>query len=389
MSRFKYIIILFFSISIILSFCSCNNDEPQTTPHIANRTILVYIVATNSLGYGNNDTYDINEMLNASIYNSFNDGRLIIYHASIGKKPTLKEIKQGKIHILKEYDQSVSSIDPQHMQQVITDTKTLAPANDYGLILWSHANGWLQTGDNTISNTLSKKSPLAFGEEYGKNMNITTLANVINDEAFSFIYFDCCNMASIEVVYELRHSTPYIIASATEVPGDGMPYEQNIPLLFNDSLKLQEVCMNTFDFYNCKRDWQRTCTISLIKTEYLEELAQATASIYSIYNTLPEGFTPQKFILDNTCYFFDFEHYIKALVPIHNVLLDSWLNTLNKVVMYKAATPQLWAELDITHHCGLSTYILDDTTKSTVKGYNELQWYNDVAIKLFTNQDIK
>lgn len=386
MNNLKRIILSFILVGVTLAFYSCDKDEPNSTPTPANRTILVYIVATNSLGYANNDLYDINEMLEASKYNDFNNGRLIIYHATIGQKTALKEIKQGKIHTLKEYDQSVSSVDPQRMQQVINDTKKIAPANDYGLILWSHANGWLQTGDNATISIKQTKKPLAFGVEYGKHMNITTLARVINDENFSFIYFDCCNMASIEVAYELRHATPYIIASATEVPSDGMPYEQNIPLLFSDSNKLKDVCINTFDFYNCQSGWQRTCTISLIKTDFLDELAQATASIYSDFNTLPNGFSPQRFILDATCYFFDLEHYVKALIPENHHLLNQWLDILDKVVIYKAATPQLWEELDLTHHCGLSTYILDNNNNATTHGYNQLEWYNDVASKLFTNK---
>lgn len=386
MELFHIITRLNFFVLIASILYSCDkNKEPITTSDIANRTILVYMVATNSLGAGNEDIKDINEMLEASNTNTLNNGRLLVFHASLNSNPTLKEIKNGEIKILKKYDQSILSVEQERMQQVIDDTKQLAPAKEYGLILWSHANGWLQTGINSLKNTPPTKTPLAFGEDCNKNMNITTLANVINDENFSFIYFDCCNMASIEVVYELRHSAPYIIASVTEVPGNGMPYEQNIPLMFSNPIELQKVCINTFDYYNCQKEQMRTCTISLIKTEFLDELAQATASIYSNYNKVPDDFEPQKFILDNTCYFFDFEHYIKALTPPNDNRLSSWLNTLNKTVIYKASTPKLWDMLDLTHHCGLSTFILDDITKSTVKGYNQLQWYNDVASKLFIN----
>ncbi len=382
----KYLIL---SIIISSSLFSCNNDEPSDTEHVCNRTILVYMVATNSLGAKNEDTKDINEMIEASINNTFNNGRLLIFHSSYNGKPALKEIKNGKIQIIKEYDQSLLSVDQERMQQVINDTKALAPAKEYGLILWSHANGWLQTGINSSKNIPQKKEPLAFGEEYNKNMNITTLANVINDENFSFIYFDCCNMASIEVVYEIRHSTPYIIASTTEVPGDGMPYEQNIPLFFSNPIKLQDACINTFNYYNCQEGQMRTCSISLIQTKYLDELAQATISIYCNYNTLPDDFNPQKFVLDNTCYFFDFKQYIKELTPSYDNRLNTWLNVIDKVVIYKAATPKLWDKLDLAHHCGLSTFILDDITKSTTKGYNQLQWYNDVASKLFNNNKNK
>lgn len=371
--------------------CSCRKDEPILTTN-ASRTILVYMVAGNSLGTGNYDTADINEMIAASAADSFNNGRLIIYHAPYGNKPYLMEVKNGQIEILREYNQSLPSVTQERMQQVIDDTKRLAPANDYGLILWSHANGWLQNGiaekfkSNNIKHLKHDSSHLlSFGEDKGKSMNITTLNEVIKDEEFSFIYFDCCYMASIEVIYELRHATPYIIASAPEVPANGMPYEYNLPLLFKEIPDLKGACINTFDYYNCAKGSQRSCAISLLETKHIEELAKATAAIYEQQPTLPEGFTPQKYTLDSNCYYFDFGQYIEALSSSYPTLLNNWHKAFNKVVTYKVATPYMWDKLKIEYHSGLSTYILDSPEYSAIKNYNQLQWWNDVANKLWFN----
>ena len=284
MNHLKYIIKLLIAVIIVTTTVSCDKDEPAQ-PAYSNRTILVYIVANNSLGAENYDETDINEMILASQNNNFNNGRLIIYHAPLGSKPTLKEIVDGKIITLKEYNTSLSSVERKQMQQVINDTKLIAPAKDYGLILWSHANGWLQTGINEgatppIKYDKGNKSTLAFGDDQGKQMNITTLAQILENEKFSFIYFDCCYMATIEVMYELCHTTDYIIASATEIPADGMPYEQNLPLLFSDTALLELACANTFDYYNCKNGLLRSCAISLIDTHHIKELGEITAQIY-------------------------------------------------------------------------------------------------------------
>lgn len=381
-------------ISILLLACiaittySCN-DDPKPAPTPIHRTILVYIVANNSLGYGHYDSSDLAEMVEASRNNSFNGGRLIIYHSTINQPPTLFEISNGKAIKLKEYDSSTLSVEASRMQQVITDTKNIAPANDYGLILWSHANGWLQTGipDDTLSLSGPTKTPLAFGDDQEKQMNITTLAQVVNDENFSFIYFDCCYMSTIEVMYELRNATPYIIASAAEVPADGMPYDYNLPLLFENTPNLVGVCATTFDYYNSKNGSIRSCTMSLIDTEYISELASATADIYRLHPSLPADFTAQKFTLDKNCYYFDFGQYIEALSTDNPQLLEAWQRAIDNVVIYKAATPYMWNQLKLTHHSGLSTFILNSASNCSTKGYDQLQWWNDVASKLWDTEN--
>ena len=274
------------------------------------------------------------------------------------------------------------------MQEVISDTKMHAPADDYGLILWSHANGWLQNGitpnpTKTIQNETHIERPLAFGEDQGKYMNITTLNDVVIDENFSFIYFDCCYMGTIEVAYQLRHATPYIIASAPEIPANGMPYDYNLPLLFADIPMLKDACINTFDYYNIQKGINRSCAISLINTQHIEELAQATVAIYKLQPPLPIEFNPQKYTLDANCYYFDFGQYVEALSTNYPELLTDWTNAINKVIIYKASTPYMWNKLKIEHHSGLSTFIIDDITKATTKGYDQLQWWTDVANKLF------
>lgn len=378
----------FIILTIISLLYSCNDNEEPYIP-ATQRTILIYMVANNSLGIAGLDEIDIQEMINASNNSSFNNGRLIIYHAPHNQSPSLIEISNGSILTHKVYDQSISSVSSKRMQQVFTDVKTIAPAKDYGLVLWSHANGWRETGIETSINTNQKSSTLAFGDDKGKHMNITTLASILNEENFSFIYFDCCFMATIESAYELRNATSHIIASTTEVPGTGMPYEQNLPLLFANPTKLKEACMTTFDYYNSQKGQSRSCAISLIETKYLNELANITTEIYKQQPLLPTNFEPQKYALDSICYYFDFGQYIDALSINYPYLNSLWQSSLNKTIPYKAATPYMWNSLKIKHHSGLSTYILNSYDDRTNNEYNNLQWWNDVAINLWTTNNYK
>lgn len=374
--------------TIILS--SCDNDEPEPTSQ-ANRTILVYMVARNTLGAYQYDQNDLNEMLEAaSSPEGLNGGRLLVFHAPISGAPQLKEITAQGINILKEYDQSISCVESKTMQQIITDAKAFAPANDYGLILWSHANGWLQTGiaDSSYIEPACLRNnnlkPTAFGEDKRQNMNVTTLAQTLKNQQFSFIYFDCCYMACVEVAYEMRHTTPYIIASTTEILGDGMPYNANLKHLFADTPQLVEACQNTFDFYNTRLDESRTCTISLIKTSGMEALASATRNIYATKAFADKSYKPQRFMTEVRCYHFDLADHIHSL-PVEKSLLEKWDNAIADVVIYSNNTPYLWNILKIDSHCGLSTYILDDNQDYSANKYKyfELQWWNDVVSHRF------
>ncbi len=370
-------LILLFIFGIIISSCG-GKDEPNKPKEPTSRTILVYMVANNSLGSYGYDDNDILEMQTAATTSGFNNGRLIIYHASTTGAPALKEITADGIVELKQYDNYTYSTDPERLEEVIQDTYAAAPALDYGLILWSHSDAWVEHANSKSLSESNVFKPLAFGEDRQHYMKISSLANVLNRHNFSFIYFDCCHMASVEVAYELRHATKHIIASAAELPAAGMPYDQNLPALFSSTADLQQACLNTFNYYNEQSGQSRTCTISLIATEHLDELAAATREIFRTGAALPSNYSPQKYFRYGTSYLCDFEHYINALSP-STEMLTQWKNALYKTVLYEDATPAIFGSLVIATHCGLGCYIVKDINDSTTKGYNNNLWWNDVV----------
>ena len=373
-----------------LGFASCSNDEPKQNPIKANRTVLVYMIANNSLGNSSDpnrqyDDKDLEEMLTAVTNKGINNGRLIVYHVPPAKEgaPSLKEVTPSGIVNLKTYNSSTLSTDPEQLEQVISDTYSLAPALDYGLILWSHSSAWVEYPTaRTISSAQNSIKPLAFGEEITTNgashMKITSLAKVLNKYNFSFIYFDSCHMASIEVVYELKDATKYIVASVTELPANGMPYDQNIPLFFKETPQLVQACQNTFNSYDVLTGANKTCAISLIETTHLDELATISREIFCAKKSLPSNFSPQQFVYGSNCYSFDLEQYLSALSP-NDETTQSLKNILNKVVLYKNSTPYIWGTLKMDYHCGLGCHILKKEADSTSRGYNNHLWWQDVV----------
>ena len=380
--------------TLILSICliaflatSCNGkkDEPQVSTR---RTILMYLVATNNLS--SSIASDIREVENTIQSTDMNHCRMLVYITSTNQDPILYEIKKGKRgtenSTLKTYSTDIKSTTVERMQEVIKDAIEVAPADEYGLILGSHASGWASSLSARSSTSL-----LDFGDDNGSTMPIHELAEAIPDNTFKFIYNDACYMAGIEVAYELKNKTEYFIGSTTELPIDGMDYTNNIPCFFADNVDLKKVCNNTFNKYNQLSGDKRTCTISLIDCSQLNKLALITNEIFYLGTGTTEYYNLQKYKRNNPFLFYDFKQYINTFsaknnenISKINTLIESFNKQLDKVVLYKAATPFIFGKdylvINSENYSGLSTYIIGSSTSTGVNEtyYKTLSWYRDV-----------
>lgn len=402
--KIKYIAIVL--LAALTFSCGKNGDTPEPdppappTPSVVKTTVLVYMAASNSLGVQKNDSMDIREMQQAAIAGHLNGGRLIIYHAGYNTPATLSEIKSnGKIERLAEYgDDGLSSVHAARMKQVIADARTAAPSENFGLVLWSHGDGWLQNGidDNTIGSGAVNTDPAAmvskplvygWGMENSKKMKISTLASVLEQsQPIDFVYFDCCYMASVEVAYQMRNATPYIVGSVIELPAEGMPYHKSLQYFYKSAgPDLVGAANATFTHFDEMRGEDRTCAMSVIKTAALENLAEKTHNLLAVSGTTPhDGYNPQRFMTSSTCYFFDMADWCKYnLAADYPEYTDQWQRAFDDVVIFSKSTPYLWNRVSLERCNGLSTLIVYNTNQYNWDGYNTLDWYKNVINPLF------
>lgn len=382
-------------VSLAAAFTSCGSDEPAPMPEVdptVGRTVLVYMAANNNLGSNYYDELDLKEML-AGAADIGSDGRLIVYHSDYRKTPELLEVTVDGLDTLKLYEENVAAVSSARMLEVFDDLTELAPARQYGIVLWSHATGWLQDG---IADEMDAPlSPQSFGSDGGKTMNITTLARTLEaGPDWDFIYFDCCYMGSVEAMYELRNAAPVIVASVTELPSPGMPYDLNIKHFFAPGeADLIGAAKETFESYDALSGLDRTCTMSVISTAGMPALAASVKEIFRHADgTLPANYVPQKFTSTNTwsCNYFDLRDYLRTLCfdesreKFESSLpaFRAFESALADVVLYENATPWLWNQVPLTEHCGLSTYIMRSADDAQHKAYASLSWYADVASHL-------
>ncbi|MBQ8424123.1 MAG: hypothetical protein IJY36_07715 [Coprobacter sp.] len=378
---------------IVVFLCAACCDETiegvSQKPPEANRTVLVYMVASNTLSsYTETNISGITEAVKAG---ALNNGNMLLYIDKYNSLPTLEKLslENGTVSrkVVKEYTDERSA-SKEAMLEVLTDVKQLYPSDGYGLILWSHASGWYPSS-SSYNTTHQVRS---FGDDEGVAMNITDIAEAIPDSMFDFILCDACYMGAVEVAYEWRAKSRYLISSSTAIMGEGFPYSEIVKPMFDMENSLSEnliaVCESYMDYY--KNSTEPFSAISLTDLTEMESVARAMKNIVATPDTVTIA-DIQQFSQEQSSsvsfknLFFDLDHYAS------NVATDprfyrAFSEALSRAVIYAASTDYylsnvrgLWRMYPIETFCGLSAYIPGaDHTEKINNFYPTLSWYKDV-----------
>ncbi len=368
---------------LLLVACSKEpSDKPE--PNLPNRTVLYFLGSDNSL---HTEADEKIEALRLGFPGG--DNHLVIYKDSRDESPELLEIYtaengENQIRTVKTYPVQ-NSATGETFQKVLNDVKTLSAADSYGLILFSHASGWLPKGTLIRPESAILQMGAVPIRTYtiamdgSDELDLHEFAAAIPDHFFDFIAFEACFMAGIEVLYELKDKTDYILSSAAEIvsPGFLPVYPAALPLLYQPQPDLVGFAKSYFDFWNAQTGDYRSATITVVKTSDLPLLAN-WAKQYAT-EQVPEEDLPEIQHFDryrNHRLFFDFVDYYGRKAGVEGKAeLESLLNT---IVVYKAATPSFIPSqlgFQINNHSGITTYIPQDQFSKLNERYSELTWY--------------
>lgn len=377
---------LLFLLGISFLFSACHKSEHvKPDPH---RTVLVYMAGDNNLskdGYTNIQAM-LSGMKNIS-------GRLVIYFDPFDAAPSLMTVRNSRagtlvLDTLAVYPEE-NSASPEVLNRVANEVRHLYPANSYGLILWSHGLSWLpqKYANSWNLNSLRplRNADMPETKYFGMDnhtgtsggsaiMNTEEMVEVL-PEGYYFILFDACFMSSIEVLYELRKKTQYVIASPAEVITDGFPYDKIMSHLWGEEEDLIQICRNFYNYYNSHPNGGnfRSATITLAKTEGIDRLASSVRAILAgkteftslwIYpntsNKLPQVF-------------FDLGDFMSSLASEQQYA--DFKKQLDRVVVYKMATEKLFGkEMPEDKFSGITTYIPLPKWSNLNAYYYNLPW---------------
>lgn len=396
---------LFFGIflSVLLAGCEKNDDPAPPTPLVGSRTVLVYIVADkNGLdeNYNNQNfaTQDVEEMMegmksvDASLYN------LLVYLDN-NTTPVLFRINRGangavNKEIIKEYDEQVST-DTSVMTEVLKRAFNDYPADSYGLVYWSHCDGW-------IPYPLETPNTRWVGQDRGdggdNRMNISGLLSVLDSAPhLDFIMFDACFMMSIEVAYELRKHADYYIGSPTENPGPGAPYDRIVPLMFRQDAAVamtSEYFNAYFELYNggvgmTNANWTGGTSIAALKTAGLENLASVTKQVLQNSTGISElrsgTFDYDKRSSSHVGYY-DMADMMRLLTD--GASYSAWKQAFDGVVGFWNTTPLNYSQFagmfsmeganGVTHYIPSASNSYND--RAARAAYRTTSWYIDTGL---------
>lgn len=304
----------FFIVAVVAT--SCKDDKVDAKrgnkeyDPIADHTLLMYLVADNA---------SISPTLSPSIENNAKDAlkaakdsvksgslNLVIFKDNDKSGATLPQLiwirRNGLMELdtipLKTYKEEVNAASAEVFKDVIQTTFGHFPDSKIkGLTIGCHALGWTPSVNFTvpaanpdngepIANMPSATRAAQFigidcsTGEYGTigYMELWDFSKALKETGLhlDYIIFDACNMANVEVAYELRDEVDYLVAAVTEVMGDGFPYVNVITRLSEcnkkeDLLNCLKHCAQLY--YNKYRRYSNGATISVLDLQQVEALA--------------------------------------------------------------------------------------------------------------------
>lgn len=371
----NFFCVLLLSFAWLFTACESEDEQP---PIPRDRVLLVY------MGGDNNLSWEVTEKTNAlcAAWDNALEGRLLIYKDATDTTPQLLEIvEENGVNVqkvLQTYEEE-NSASKEVFARVIREVQALYPVSSYGLFLFSHASGWLPEGrlNSPRSRAIDSRSILMDTKD---EMELADFADAIPDHTFDFIIFEACLMAGIEVAYELKDKTDYILASSAEIvsPGFSDIYEKSLHYLYEPTANLAGFGKTAFNYINNLTGDARSSTLSLIKTSAVAPLVTYVHEHcdYSLANELNAY---QKFDRYSSRLFFDFGQYYTSLLGTQAEKREL-SRLINDCVVWKAATPTFmmgYGGFPIREHSGLTTYITQERYPVLNDAYVELSWQAD------------
>ena len=399
---------------------SCSNgdspDGPDAPVTPVGQTVLMFFPWSNSLLSDFRRT--VEDMQTVVTQRSMKDERIMVLMATSEREAVLFELKKQNGRCLTDTLRRYSDrpfTSRQWLTSLFSEVMTLAPASRYGMVVGCHGLAWVpvqgqrnarkrlgsqerideednlykeeridKEGDDLMHFEVQGPVTTRFiGGTYPETQIETTdLADAMADAGLhtEYILFDACYMSSVEVAYELKDVTHYLIASPTEVLSYGFPYTtMGKHLLGTPNYKgIVDSFISFYSSYNLPYGTVAVtdCTqldalaaiaqqINAAATEQINVAAAEpkNAASEGKLNTARSGKNVPNGVQIMDGYsptlFYDLGH-LMSLKDAGTVLTAAFAEQLDKAVPYKGHTSQYFtalkdAPVDIKHYSGLNT----------------------------------
>lgn len=382
------ILIILCTAVLCLSVVSCGKNEDSEPEGENIRTLFMYMPWSSNL----TDDFrkNISDMEKNISSNGLQNEKVVVFLSTSPSEAEMFELcyHNGKCERkpLKKYSKPELTT-ATGITAILNDVRASAPAKTYSMTIGCHGMGWIPVnrtrggalpGNKMHWDYEGVPETRFFGgmtAEY--QTDISTLAEGIRGAGMEmeYILFDDCYMSSIEVAYELKDVTDYLIGSTSEIMAYGMPYATMGKHLLGVP-DYGAMCREFHDFYSSYEEMP--CgTIAVTDCSELDNMARIMKEInsrYSFDGSLTEslqrldGYTPTLF--------YDFGDYVAHLCG-DPALLQEFEKQLTRTVPYKAHTDNFYSMVSgiipINTFSGITTS--DPSANTLADGKANTRWY--------------
>lgn len=264
------------------------------------------------------------------------------------------------------------------MASILHKVQTLAPARQYAMIVGCHGEGWLPKKEASYSATRF------FGGSSAKyQIDITDFASAISSAGMhmQFVLFDDCYLSCVEVAYDMRNVTDYLIASTSEIMAYGMPYEKILPHLLGNAPDYGTVCSEFLEFYENYR--LPYGTIGVTDCRVAERVAANMRQLNAAFKADevdPDSVQDLDAGHWEPTVYYDFGDYVRHLCGSDTVAYVGFQKILDEFVPYKASTRQImsWSRyciIDVDAFSGIAVSDISGNSRVVEAKKNTAWWY--------------
>ncbi len=365
----------------LLCLTACDRDERLAKDR---QMLLVYFAGNNSLAAeGASDYNSIKQNWLPTTRGS--EKVMLVFHHFKDETPVLVRLSKDRRgntveDIIKEYPFNTHSADARTLETVLADAEAAWPSAHHGIVLWSHGSGFLPPGyyinpqERAKGDPVSEEvDPYAFlvkvggdglksfaqDEEQNIEMDLIDLRKALSRFHYDFIAFDCCLMANVELAYELRNTSDYLIFSPTEIMSDGFPYDVMVQTIFSQQPEaaMRSIAQSYMAHYRSFSGVYASATISVVRTAGMQALANACQTVFRNHQDqilMLDRSHVQPYFRYNKHWFYDIDDFVQQVADDSEY--QAFNRALNQAVIYRDAT-DYFLDLEISHYSGLSIYI--------------------------------
>lgn len=381
-----------------LFIVGCHEDVPAPYPvpkNLPNKTIFVYMpwsaARNNETGSLYNNFLQNIEDIEAAIEAEKGLGRnkLMVFIATSANHAALIEVKyaaNGRCQrdTLQHFDSHnmPAYTTANGLASLLSKVKVEAPAKQYALIVGCHGTGWL------FSEGKSRARTRYFGgSDHYFQTNIPTLAAAIEQAKMrmQFVMFDDCYMSNVEVAYEMRHATDYLIGCCSEILAYGMPYKNIWKHLTQPKPNYKEVVNEFHNFYsNYKWPYGNIGVTDCSKVEEVAARMKTINAATANNAKLIDWEDIQRLDGYEKTIFFDMGDYVNKLcnTPETQSMAREMQTALAQLVPYKSTTKYVYTALE-QHYP--STIIVNAYSGITISDPTQSDFENALTTKRETS----